>query len=181
MFWADDIAKKLKKRKLPLEWVDDMKTPSGRVHVGALRGVIVHDLVYKALKDIKVNTKYTYVFENHDPMDDIPSYLDKEKFEKYLGLPLFKVPSPVEGYENYARYYALEFQRVFNTIGCTPEIIWAKDLYTSGRMNGAIKTALDNAAEVKKIFEETYKKELPKNWYPYQLYCPNAARYPQRM
>jgi len=176
MFWADDIAKKLKKRKLPLEWVDDMKTPSGRVHVGALRGVIVHDLVYKALKDIKVNTKYTYVFENHDPMDDIPSYLDKEKFEKYLGLPLFKVPSPVEGYENYARYYALEFQRVFNTIGCTPEIIWAKDLYTSGRMNGAIKTALDNAAEVKKIFEETYKKELPKNWYPYQLYCPKCGK-----
>lgn len=176
MFWADDIAQKLKKRKLPLEWVDDMKTPSGRVHVGALRGVIVHDLVYKALKDIKVKAKYTYVFENHDPMDDLPSYLDREKFEKYLGLPLFKVPSPVEGYENYASYYALEFQRVFNTIGCAPEIIWTKDLYTSGRMNGAIKTALDNADEVKKIFEETYKKELPKNWYPFQLYCPKCSK-----
>ncbi len=176
MFWADDIAQKLKKRKLSLEWVDDMKTPSGRVHVGALRGVIVHDLVYKALKDIKVKAKYTYVFENHDPMDDFPSYLDREKFEKYLGLPLFKVPSPVEGYENYASYYALEFQRVFNTIGCTPEIIWTKDLYTTGRMNGAIKIALDNAAEVKKIFEETYKKELPKNWYPFQLYCPNCGK-----
>lgn len=176
MFWADDIAQKLKKRKLPLEWVDDMKTPSGRVHVGALRGVVVHDLVYKALKDIKVKTKYTYVFENHDPMDDIPSYLDKEKFEKYLGLPLFKVPSPVEGYKNYATYYALEFQRVFNAIGCLPEIIWTKDLYTSGRMNGAIKTALDEACEIKKIFEETYKKELPKNWYPFQLYCPNCGK-----
>jgi lysyl-tRNA synthetase class 1 len=176
MFWADKIAQELKKRKLPREWVDDAKTPSGRVHVGALRGVVVHDLVYKALKDIKVKVKYTYIFEDQDPMDDLPSYLDKEKFKKYLGFPLFKVPSPVEGYENYARFHALEFQRVFNAIGCAPEILWTKDLYTSGKMNAAIKTVLDNAIEVKKIFEETYKKELPKNWYPFQVYCPNCGK-----
>ncbi|MBI2005696.1 MAG: LLM class flavin-dependent oxidoreductase [Nitrosopumilales archaeon] len=33
MFWADAVAQELKKRKLPLEWVDDMKTPSGKIHV----------------------------------------------------------------------------------------------------------------------------------------------------
>ena len=52
MIWADREAKRLKERSLPLEWVDDMKTPSGRIHVGSLRGVIVHDLIYKALKEI---------------------------------------------------------------------------------------------------------------------------------
>ncbi len=45
MFWADKVASELKERKKPLEWVDDMKTPSGRVHVGALFGVVFHDLV----------------------------------------------------------------------------------------------------------------------------------------
>jgi len=29
--------------------VDDMKTPSGRIHTGSLRGVVLHDLVAKAL------------------------------------------------------------------------------------------------------------------------------------
>ncbi len=176
MFWSDEVALELKKRKLPLEWVDDMKTPSGRVHVGALRGVVVHDLVYKALKDVGVKVKYTYVFEDHDPMDDIPSYLPREKYEKYLGMPLFKIPSPEPGFENYARFYASEFEKTFREIGCNPEIIWTKDLYTSGRMNDVIKEVLDKAAEIRKIYEEMYKKTLPNNWYPYQLYCPNCSK-----
>ncbi|KKQ27015.1 MAG: Lysine-tRNA ligase, partial [Candidatus Levybacteria bacterium GW2011_GWA1_37_16] len=50
MFWVDNVVSELNKRKLPLEWVDDAKTPSGRIHVGSLRGIVVHDLVYKALK-----------------------------------------------------------------------------------------------------------------------------------
>lgn len=176
MFWADKIAENLKKRNQPLEWVDDMKTPSGRIHVGALRGVVVHDLAYKALLDKKVKAKYTYVFENHDPMDDIPSYLPREKFEKYLGMPLFTIPSPESGFKDYAEYFALEFQQVFNSIGCTPEIIWTKDLYTSGKMNNAIRKCLDNAQEVRKIYNEMYKKKLSDNWYPFQLYCPECGK-----
>lgn len=176
MYWADKVAQELKERKLPLEWVDDMKTPSGKVHVGALRGVVIHDLVYKALKDIKVNTKYTYIFDNHDPMDGLPVYLPKEKYEKYLGIPLYKVPSPEEGYANYAEYYAKDFTSAFNKIGCSPEIIWATDLYLSGKMNSIIKECLDNAEVIRGVYEELYKKKLPKDWYPFQVYCPKCSK-----
>ncbi len=176
MFWADKVALDLKERKLPLEWVDDMKTPSGRVHVGALFGVVFHDLVYKALLAQGVKAKYTYVFENHDPMDDIPSYLPKEEFEKYLGMPLFMIPSPVEGYKDFAQYYALEFKKVFNTIGSDPQILWTKDLYTSGKMNAGIKTILDNAEKVRDIYRELYKKEIAKDWYPFQVYCESCGK-----
>lgn len=176
MFWADKVALELKERNLPLEWVDDMKTPSGRVHVGALLGVVIHDLVYRALKDIGVNAKYTYVFENHDPMDDIPSYLSREKYEKYLGVPLFMIPSPVQGYKNFAEYYAFEFKQAFNTIGSNPEILWTKDLYTSGKMNAGIKTVLDNAGEVRKIYQEMYKKEIAQDWYPFQVFCESCGK-----
>src|SRR5689334_11359127 len=153
MFWADTIANDIKKRKLSLEWVDDMKTPSGRIHVGSLRGVIIHDLIYKCLLDLGVNAKYTYVFDNHDPMDALPVYLSKEKYEKYLGMPLFKVPSPEPGYDSYATFFAEEFKDVFNAIGSTPEIIWASELYASGKMNDVIKLALDNADDIRKIYE----------------------------
>ncbi|MBA3723404.1 MAG: lysine--tRNA ligase [Candidatus Levybacteria bacterium] len=176
MFWADNVAIELKKRKLPLEWVDDMKTPSGRVHVGALMGVVLHDLVHKALKDQGVKTNYTYVFENHDPMDDIPSYLSREKYEKYLGMPLFKIPSPVAGYNNFAEYYALEFKETFNKLGSHPEIIWTKDLYTSGKMNSGIKIILDNAEKVRDIYREMYKKPIATDWYPFQVYCEQCAK-----
>src|SRR3989344_5575851 len=164
MFWADKVAQEIiDSGKYQPFWVDDMKTPSGRVHVGALRGLVVHDLVYKALKDHGKEAKYTYVFDNHDPMDDIPSYLPREKFEKYLGMPLFAVPSPEPGYENYAEFYAKEFEKVFNIIGCMPEIKWAKDLYTDRKMNGVIKEVLDSASAVRKIYEEMYDKKLAEN------------------
>lgn len=174
MFWADRVAHQLKD-KGP-QWVDDMKTPSGRIHVGALRGVVIHDLVFKSLIETGNKAKYTYVFDNHDPMDALPVYLPKEKYEKYLGVPLYKVPSPEEGFENYAQYYALEFKNVFNAIGCNPEIIWATDLYLSGKMNPLIKECLDKSDIIRKIYEELYKKEVPKNWYPFQVYCPNCDK-----
>jgi len=176
MFWADKVALELKQRNLSLEWVDDMKTPSGRVHVGALLGVVIHDLVYRALKDVGVNAKYTYVFENHDPMDDIPTYLSREKYEPYLGMPLFAIPSPVEGYKNFAEYYAFEFKEAFNAIGSNPEILWTKDLYTCGKMNAGIKAVLENAEEVRKIYQEMYKKEIAQDWFPFQVYCESCGK-----
>lgn len=176
MFWVDNVVEELKKRKLPLEWVDDAKTPSGRVHVGSLRGVVVHDLVYKALKSAGVNAKFTYIFDNHDPMDALPNYLPKEEFEKYLGLPLFKVPSPEKGFNNYAEYYAFEFKNVFNKIGCEPEILWTADLYKSGKMNPLIKECLDKASEIRKIYGELYEKKIPDDWYPFQPYCTNCGK-----
>src|SRR3990167_9310075 len=104
MFWADKVAEDLKKRKLPLEWVDDMKTPSGRIHVGALRGVVIHDLISKVLRQNRVKTKFTWVFDDHDPMDAIPSYLDYAKWELYAGMQLYKIPSPERGYKSFAEY-----------------------------------------------------------------------------
>ena len=177
MFWADKIAQEIiTSDNYKPYWVDDMKTPSGRVHVGSLLGVVIHDLVYRSLKDAGVEATYTYVFENHDPMDDIPTYLPREKYEPYLGMPLFKIPSPVEGYNDFAEYYALEFKEAFNKIGSHPQIIWTKDLYTSGKMNEGIKTVLDNAEEVRKIYHEMYKKDIPSDWYAFQVYCESCGK-----
>lgn len=176
MFWADEIAQKIKERNLPLEWVDDMKTPSGRVHVGALRGVVIHDLIFRALNDIGVNSKYTYVFEDHDPMDDIPVYLDREQYEKYLGMPLFSIPSPEKDFENFAQYYAFEFRNAFNKVGSSPEILWTSELYKSGKMNNGVKKVLDSAGEIRKIYAELYKKEIPDDWFPFQVYCENCGK-----
>lgn len=176
MFWVDRVVSDLKKRKLPLEWIDDAKTPSGRIHVGSLRGVVVHDLIYKSLKAIGIKAKYTYIFDNHDPMDDLPSYLPRGEFEKYLGMPLYSVPSPDKGFNNFAEYYALEFKNVFNGAGCHPEVLWTSDLYKSGRMNPIIKECLNKASEIRKIYEELYGKKIAGDWYPFQPYCASCGK-----
>jgi len=177
MYWADKIAKEIvASGKYKPYWVDDMKTPSGRIHVGSLRGTVIHDLVCKALLEQGVKAKFTWVFDNHDPMDALPVYLEKEKWSKYLGQPLFKVPSPDGKAENYAKYFADEFTAVFNKIGCQPEVLWASDFYLSGRMNDDIRTCLDKTDQIKKIYEKMYKKKLPSDWYPFQIVCPKCGK-----
>jgi len=176
MIWADREAKRLKERNLPLEWADDMKTPSGRIHVGSLRGVIVHDLIHKALKDIGVNTKFSYVFNDMDQMDGMPSYLDKNKWEKYMGCPLYKIPSPEPGFKSFAEHYAKEFIDVFSSINCHPQIIWSSELYRSGKMNEIIKLILDKADIVRSIYKNVVKKDRPADWFPYNPICEKCGK-----
>ncbi len=176
MIWADREAKRLKERNLPLEWADDMKTPSGRVHVGSLRGVIVHDLIYKALKDIGVSTKFSYVFNDMDPMDGMPAYLDKDKWGKYMGQSLYKIPSPEPGFKSFADYFAQEFISVFNSINCHPQIIWSSELHRSGKMNEVIRLILDKADVVRDIYKKVVKKERSPDWYPYNPICEKCGK-----
>lgn len=176
MIWVDREAKKIKDWGRSLEWVDDMKTPSGRIHVGSLRGVIVHDLIYKALKKIGVNTKFSYVFNDMDPMDGLPTYLDKNKWEKYMGFPLYKIPSPEPGFKSFAEYYAKEFIEVFNSLNCHPQIIWSSELYKSGKMDSLIKLFLDQAEKVRDIYKRVAKKEKAENWFPYNPICEKCGK-----
>lgn len=176
MIWVDRLVNELKKRELPLEWVDDMKTPSGRIHVGALRGVVIHDLIYKALIDAGVEAKFSYVFEDQDPMDGLPSYLDENEWSNYMGMQLYKIPSPEKGYKNFAEFHALEFQHVFEKINCHPTIIWPSELYNSGKMNGVIKEILDASDKVREIYLKISKNKRPADWHPFNVICDNCNK-----
>jgi len=60
----------------------------GRAHVGALRGPLIHDAIYRTLKAKGVPARYLVsVWTITTPVDEIP-YGEVEHFEKYLGAPL---------------------------------------------------------------------------------------------
>lgn len=184
--------------------VDDMKTPSGRVHAGALRGVLLHDLIAKVIIEHLQNqdqenlaklVKSTYVFNDMDPMDGLPQYLDKNVYDQHMGKPLCRIPSPaldssgidlsqiteqervdLSRAKNFAEFYAQDFIHAFRKLGCSQEIIWSHDLYESGQMDEVIRFALDHVALFKKIYKEVADYDLPENWYPFQVICPVCGK-----
>jgi lysyl-tRNA synthetase class 1 len=174
MFWADKIAKELARSKKP-QLVDDAKTPSGRVHVGALRGVIIHDLVFRALREAKVRARYTFIIDDLDPMDDLPIYLPKEKYEKHMGEPLRNIPAP-EGKGSYAEYFAGEFIDVFNQLGAKPEILWSSKLYKEGRLDKQIKLALDTSEKIQDTYEKVSGSKRPRDYIPFQPICEKCGK-----
>jgi len=177
MFWADKIAKEIiSSGKYKPYWVDDMKTPSGRIHAGSIKGVVVHDLLHKALIDQKQKSTFTYCINDMDPMDGFPVYLDREKFYKYMGWPLFKIPSPKSGFASYSEYFAKEFIEVFNKIGCFPQIVWTSHLYAEGKFDKLIKIYLDNTDKIRQLFKEQYKNFKAEGYFPYQPICPSCGK-----
>lgn len=175
MFWADRIAEELRDRGPQL--VDDMKTPSGPIHVGAVRGVIVHDLAYRALKSAGLSVRYTYCIDDTDPMDSLPASLDAATYREWMGVPFHKIPAPDGHSPSYAHQFALDFIEIVNQLGAHPEILWTSALYRAGTMDTQIRLLLDHATDIDRIYQEvSTSPPRPAGWVPFQPVCENCGK-----
>ena len=179
MFWADRIAGEIGERfgraGRPL-CIRDEKTLSGRVHVGSLRGVAIHGLISEILDEKGTGNAFKFEFNDYDPMDGIPAYLDQAKYGKYLGMPLKNIPSPEPGFENFAEYYGAEFREVIERAGWKPEVYRSSELYLSGRMDDVIRAALKGAADVRRIYKDVSGGERKETWLPIAVICPSCGK-----
>lgn len=180
MFWADRIAKEIQDTRKPRNGesflVRDEKTMSGRVHVGSMRGVAIHGLVAEALSEQGIANEYRYELNDFDPFDSIPGYLDEARFTEHLGKPLFAVPSPEEGYANYAEYFSAEFTGVHEKAGFTPNYYRATELYQSGKMDECMRTALTRASDVRRILKEVSGSVKDEAWLPVSVVCEQCGK-----
>lgn len=203
LHWVDQLADQIwqwtETTSVPKLHVDDMKTPSGRVHTGSLRGVLIHDLAAKALEmrrgDHQLPVISTYVFNDMDPMDGLPHYLNADEYQEHMGKPLFQIPAPdldrcgidisqaspeemadFKSAKTFAEVYAWDFIHAFRKLGCSQEIVWSHQLYQSGQMDDTIRLALDSVEQFRTIYQEVAEYQLPQKWYPFQVICPVCGK-----
>ena len=65
MFWCDQLVEKIEGQQT----INDSKTPSGRAHVGALRGPLIHDAIFRTLKAKGVPVRYLFGVDDYDPVE----------------------------------------------------------------------------------------------------------------
>ncbi len=172
MFWCDRLVENISAPQT----INDSKTPSGRAHVGALRGPLIHDAIFRTLKARGVPVRYLFGCDDYDPVDEIP-YGQAEHFEKYLGAPLCNVPPPPgSGATDMAEHYIAEFWAVFAELGIQPEFYRMRDIYRAGKFNEAIDVILRHADVVRRIYREVSGSERSERWHPFQVVCENCGR-----
>jgi len=172
MFWCDQLVANLEGPQT----INDSKTPSGRAHVGALRGPLIHDAIFRTLKAKGIPVRYVFGCDDYDPVDEIP-YGEHEHFEKFLGAPLCNVPPPPGSTAtDMADHYISEFWGVFKELGVEPEFYRMRDIYRSGRFNEAIDVILRHAHVVRRIYKEVSGAERPDTWHPFQVICEKCGR-----
>jgi lysyl-tRNA synthetase class 1 len=172
MFWCDQLVEKIEGQQT----INDSKTPSGRAHVGALRGPLIHDAIFRTLKAKGVPVRYLFGVDDYDPVDEIP-YGEAEHFEKYLGAPLCNVPPPPgSNATDMADHYISEFFSVFGELGIRPEFYRMRDIYRAGKFNEAIDAILRKADVVRRIYKEVSGSERSDDWHPFQVVCEKCSR-----
>lgn len=172
MFWADEIAAEAQGPQI----VNDSKTPSGTIHVGALRGVVIHDVLARALRDRGLPARFLYGIDDLDPMDSA-TLATREGVTEFMGRPLSEVPAPRGSTQpTWARHYVQTFLDTFARLGIEPELYWASEQYRAGLFDAFIAEALDNAADVLRIYREVSNVRHPDDWHPVMVICESCGR-----
>ncbi|MCA9388306.1 lysine--tRNA ligase [Candidatus Berkelbacteria bacterium] len=189
-FWAEELAQTVLDRHAEPYVVSDWKTPSGHIHVGALRGVLLHDAIAKTISSLGKQVRYIYGFDDYDSMDKLPNYLSSD-YERYLGQSFSTIPAPDEqgrpGLEateesNYGRFFADQFESVYRGLGVQSETLRTSVLYRDGFLNLAIKIALNQAEDIKAVFKKinTNRTEgrevIPFKHFPINIVCENCHK-----
>lgn len=178
MYWSDKIAKQITESgKYKPFLVDDGATPSGYPHVGSLRGPLVHDFIFKSLKDQGQEARFSFVIYDFDPIDGLPEDLE-EDFSEYLGFPLKKAPSPdKDPQKSFADFFADDYKKVLKDLGVEMDYISSWDLYHQGKFDEVIKEALDNSEKIQDIYQTVSgSQKKQQGWLPLQVICQGCGR-----
>jgi lysyl-tRNA synthetase class 1 len=170
MFWADELLKD----KTGKQVVNDSWTPSGIIHMGGLKGPVIHDVLYRILKEKGADVHFQYGFDDMDPIDGLPE-AQRETLGKYLGMPIYLSPAPT-GEGTFGEYYGNIMRKLQKELGIKAEVYQTSILYKEGKFDPAIRIVLDNAQKVRDVYAETYKKTVAADWYPMQVVCPSCGK-----
>ena len=169
---AEDIVEKRKEKK---HVVATGITPSGAIHVGNLREIIIADAVHAALLDMGVDARLIYVADTFDPLRRRYPFLPPE-YETHIGKPLSEIPDPEGRAASYAEHFLQPFIESLDDLGIKIEIFRADELYKSGQYVSTIKDALLKKDELARIIKDVSGRELPEGWSPFNPLCDVCGR-----
>ncbi len=174
MHWADVLADELLKENKKHILATGI-TPSGPIHIGNMREILTTDAVYRCLLSKGGDAKLIYVADDFDHLRKVYPYLPNT-YEKYVGMPISDIPCPCGNHKSYADHYLISFLNALKEIGVKPKIYRANEMYKTGKYNDAIQTALENTNKIKEIIQKISKRELPKDWIPFNVKCDKCGR-----
>lgn len=176
MHWSLTIAQEIvAKRKEKKHVVATGITPSGDIHVGNLREIIVADAVHAALVDMGVDARLIYIADTFDPLRRRYPFLPPE-YEVHVGKPLSEIPDPEGRVASYADHFVQPFIDSLDDLGIKIEVFRADELYKSGRYVDVIMEALSKKDELSRIIADVSGRELPEGWSPFNPLCDACGR-----
>jgi lysyl-tRNA synthetase class 1 len=141
-------------------------SPSGNIHVGNLREVLVGEAVANALKVRGARVRFVFHADTVDPLRKIAPGVPGE-YKRYIGRSLSRVPDPEGCHASYAEHFLAPFEGVLRRMGVDVEVLRSHELYESGLYTEVTREALLHTAELREILQEVSGRLMPEHWSPY--------------
>jgi lysyl-tRNA synthetase class 1 len=174
-FWADKVASDIIKTRGTKHLIATGITPSGPIHLGNIREVLTADAVRRALDRKDADTKLIYIADTMDPLRRVYPFLPKS-YEKYVGMPLYRIPCPEKCCGSYADHFLKPFLASCRELGVKLEAKKAHELYQGGMFTDVISRVLEKREEIAKIISKETGRDLPSEWVPFNVECANCER-----
>lgn len=176
MHWSKVIAKEIvDSRRETKHVVATGITPSGAIHVGNLREIIIGGAVHRALRDMDVDAKLIYVADTFDPLRRLYPFLPKD-YETQVGKTLSEIPDPEGCHLSYADHFLQPFLDSLDLLEIEVEIYRADEMYKSGLYVDVIKEAFLRRDDISRILEDVSGRQMPKDWTPFNPLCDACGR-----
>ncbi len=191
--WIEEIIEEIYSRKPQVITLSTGKTPSGHIHLGILREIIICDALRRIFEKGDKVVNNLLFFDSLDAAKRFPSYIPATFQIEHIGKPFAMIPCPYKdcNCESYANHFGNELINTFPDFGIKTKIIWSHELYKTKRMQEQIKIALENRDKIKKILRKyilpTLKEEdkedfieMQKYWQPVMAICEKCDRIQHR-
>ena len=164
-------------------------SPSGPVHLGNLRELMVPHLVADEVRRDGAPCRHILSWDDYDRLRRVPAGFPEE-FAEHIGRPLTAVPDPCGQHANWAEHFKEPLREALARLGVRVTEISQTQMYTSGAYTAQIITAMRRRADIRAVLARYQTKrgalgiepdeddDEPRGaeYYPFRPYCTACGR-----
>jgi len=162
-------------------------SPSGPVHLGNLRELMVPHLVADEIRKQGVPARHILSWDDYDRLRRVPAGFP-ESFAEHIGRPLTAVPDPCGRHQSWAEHFKEPLRESLARLGVLVTEISQTQMYTSGAYTEQIITAMRRRADIGAVLARYPTKKSPdpddddpqgagtRAYYPFRPYCAACGR-----
>ena len=169
-------------------------SPSGPIHLGNLREIMVPHLVAEEIKSRGVPCVHILSWDDYDRLRKVPAGVPAG-FEEHIGRPLSAVPDPWGEYESWAERFKAPFREALRRLGIEIREISQTEMYRSGAYADSIARAIAASSQIDAVLaryrtlrvesgtetqedqeEEASAASSSAAYFPYRPYCDSCGR-----
>lgn len=132
-------------------------SPSGPIHLGNLREVMVPHLVCDEIRRRGIDAEHLISWDDYDRFRKVPRGIDgaDESWEQHIGKPLTAVPAPTGSpYSSWAEHFRTELEAALADLGVTYRGISQTEKYTAGDYVEQVLFAMGHRGQIDKVLDQ---------------------------